>query len=181
MTVPLRGPWSTFILLLILSIVPGAARAQTAATTSFEELRRILKHGHRIVVTDTTGQRVTGKVREVSTSPPSLVIAIPEPRTVRAEAIAEIRTVDCVINGALIGAGIGASLAVWDYLIDPSEPGNGAIFAVAIGLGTAVGAGIDALIDGRRVLYRSGAQKGRVTIAPIATRDRRGLQVVVRF
>ena len=168
------------ILLLILSAAPSAARAQPAAS-SFEELRPMLRNGQTIVVTDTTGQRITGKVRDVSTSPPSLVIAVPAPRTFRAESIAEIRTTDRVINGALIGAGVGTGLAVWDYLIDPSEPGNGAIFAVAIGLGTAIGAGIDALIDRQRVLYRSGTQKGSLTIAPIAGRARRGIQVAVRF
>jgi hypothetical protein len=169
-----------FILLLILSAAPSAARAQTAAS-SFEELRPMLKNGQTIVVTDTTGQRITGKVRDVSTSPPSLVLAVPAPRTFRAESIAEIRTTDRVINGALIGAGVGTGLALWDYLIDPSEPGNGAIFAVAIGLGTAIGAGIDRLIDGRRILYRAGGQKGSLTIAPSAARDRQGVHVTVRF
>ena len=170
----------TFVVVLILSLAPGAARAQTAAT-SFEELRRMLKNGQTIVVTDTSGQRTTGKVRDVSTSPPSLVIAVPGPRTFHADSVAEIRTTDRLLNGALIGAGVGTGLAVWDYLIDPSEPGNGAIFAVAIGLGTAIGAGIDALIDGRRVVYRPGGQKRSLAIAPIAARDRRGVQVAVRF
>ena len=27
----------------------------------------------------------------------------------------------------LIGASVGAGLALWDYLIDPSEPGNVAV------------------------------------------------------
>ena len=180
MAVVHRPRLSPFILLLILSAAPSAARAQTAAS-SFEELRAMLKNGQTIVVTDTTGQRTRGKVRDVSTSPPSLVIAVPTPRTFRAESIAEIRTTDRVMNGALIGASVGTGLAVWDYLIDPSEPGNGAIFAVAIGLGTAIGAGIDALIDGRRILYRASGPKGSLTIAPIAARGRRGVQVAVRF
>jgi len=174
----LRTP--VLVLVLVLSMAPAAARAQTPAT-SFEELRLILKNGQTIVVTDANGQRTKGKVRDVSTSPPSLVIVAPAPLTFPAGSIAEIRTTDSLLNGALIGAGIGTGLAVWDYLIDPSEPGNGAIFAVAIGLGTAIGAGIDALIDGRRVLYRSGQQKRSLTIAPIHARDRRGVQVAVRF
>ena len=58
----------TLAVVLGLTVIPGAARAQTGAT-SFEELRRILKNGQTIVVTDTTGQRIKGKVREVSTSP----------------------------------------------------------------------------------------------------------------
>ena len=177
---PHRGRLRPFIVLLILGITPGAARAQTPAT-SFEELRRILKNGQTIVVTDTSGQRIKGKVRDVSTSPPSLEIAGPAPRTFQAAAVAEIRATDRVLNGALIGAGVGTGLALWDYLIDPSEPGNGIIFGVAIGLGTAIGAGIDALLDGRRVLYRPGGPKPSLTIAPISARDRRGVQVGIRF
>jgi hypothetical protein len=44
----------------------------------------------------------------------------------------------------LVGAAIGTGLATWDYMIDPSEPENAVIFAVAVGLGTAIGAGIGA-------------------------------------
>ena len=169
-----------FILtLLMLSFAPAAARAQTAAGT-FTELRAVLKSGQTIVVTDTTGQRIKGSVRDVSASPPALVIDTPARRTFAENAVAEIRATDSWLNGALIGGGIGGGLALWDYLIDPSEPDNGAIFAVAIGLGTAVVAGIDALIGGR-VLYRSGPQKRTVTIAPFAAAHRRGLQVLVRF
>jgi len=157
------------LLILALSLAPRAARAQTTVT-SLADLRQVLKNGQTIVVTDASGQRFKGKLRDVSTSPPSLVILTPGPRTFPEGSIAEIRTTDSVLNGALIGGAIGTGLAVWDYLIDPSEPGNGPIFAVAIGLGTAIGAGIDALIDGRRV-----------TIAPIGGRDRRGVQVSVRF
>ena len=148
---------------------------------SFEELRLSLKNGQTIVVTDTNGQRTKGKVRDVSTSPPSLAIVGPTPLTFPAGSIAEVRITDSLLNGALIGAGIGTGLAVWDYLIDPSEPGDGAVFAVAIDLGTAIGAGLDALVDGRRVLYRSGHQKRSLRIAPIHARNRRGGQVAVRF
>lgn len=170
----------TFVLVLIVGAAPGLARAQTPAT-SFDELRLRLKNGQTVVVTDTSGQRIKGKVRELSGSPPALAVLTPAPRTFVEGSIAEIRTTDSLLTGALVGGGIGAGLALWDYLIDPSEPGNGVIFGVAIGVGTAVGAGIDALIDGRRLLYRAGPQERTVTIAPIAARNRKGVQVSVRF
>ena len=170
----------TFAVVLALGVVPEAARAQTPAT-SFEELRTILKEGRTIVVTDASGQQIKGKVRELSGSPPSLVIAAPGPRTFTEGAVTEIRTSDSLVNGALIGGSIGTGLAMWDYFIDPSEPGNGIIFTVAIGLGTAIGAGIDALRDGRRVLYRPAQPKRSLTIAPLAGRDRRGVQIRVLF
>jgi hypothetical protein len=170
----------TFALVLILGVLPGAVRAQTAAT-SFDELRLRLKRGQTVVVTATSGERIKGKVGDVSGSPPSLAMLTPTPRTLAEGSVVEIRTTDSLWTGALVGGGIGAGLALWDYLIDPSEPDNGAIFVGAIAIGTAIGAGIDALIDGRRILYRSGPQKRSVTIAPIGARDRKGVQVSVRF
>ena len=140
----------------------------------------MLNNGQTVVVTDTSGKRTKGKVSEVSTTPPSLVLLIPQARTFAEGTVAEIRATDSVRNGALIGASVGAGLALWDYLIDPSEPGNAAIFAISIGLGTAIGAGIDALIKGK-VLYRSPQQKRGVTISPIAGSNRRGVLLQVRF
>jgi hypothetical protein len=96
--------------------------------------------------------------------------------------VTEIRATDPLVNGALIGAAIGTGLAMWDYLIDPSEPGNAAIFTAAIGLGTALGAGIDALTKKRgKVLYASPRQNTGVTISPLLGKDRQGVLVYVRF
>jgi hypothetical protein len=82
----------------------------------------------------------------------------------------------------LIGGGIGTGLAIWDYLIDPSEPGNGVIVAVAIGLGTAIGAGVDALLSrGGKVLYRSGHPTSSVALSALAGKGRQGVLVSVRF
>ena len=168
------------VLVVLVLGIAGAARAQPPAA-SVADLRAILKNGQTIVVTDTAGQRIKGKVREVSSSPPSLVLEGPAPRTFLESSIADVRKTEGVLNGALIGGGIGAGLALWDYSIDPSEPGNGIIFGISICLGTAIGAGIDALRDGGRVVYRAGAAKRSVTLAPIAQRRRQGVQVAVRF
>ena len=179
MSAPARHPRPIGLALLVVAAIPSAAHAQSPAA-SFDDLRRLLKNGQTIVVTDTSGHRVKGTLRDVTTSPPSLAIAAPVPQTFAADAIAEIRTTDRVWNGALIGAGIGSALALWDYAIDPSEPGNGPIFMFAIGTGAAIGAGIDALRSGR-VVYRAGARARTLAITPIATRRLRGVQLSVRF
>jgi hypothetical protein len=166
--------WSTLAVLAILAPSPGPA--QTVAS-SFEELRQVLKKGQTVVVTDASGQRTKGKVADLS--PSSLVVLIREARTFTEGTVTEIRTIDSVWNGALIGAAIGTGLATWDYLIDPSEPGNAAVFTVAIGLGTAVGAGIDALVN--RLLYRSPRQTRRLMFSPVVEKDRKGALVSVRF
>ena len=172
-----RHMWTTLAVFVILA--PSPAPAQTIAY-SFEELQTVLKKGQTVIVTDASGQRVKGKLADVS--PSSLVVFIPEARTFAEGTVTEIRATDPVWNGALIGAAIGTGLAVWDYLIDPSEPGNAAIFTVAIGLGTALGAGIDALVNrAGKAVYVSPRQTRRLRISPVLGKDRQGALVSVRF
>jgi hypothetical protein len=174
-----RLPWCGLAMLLMLAPRPASAQAVAG---SFEELRQILKNGQMVVVTDASGHRTKGKVRDLSTTPTpgSVVLLVPDARTFAESAVSEIRAADSPATGALIGGGVGFGLALWDYLIDPSEPDNAAIFAVAIGLGAAIGLGIDALIDGK-VLYRPRQPRVSVGIAPLIARDRRGVAVSVRF
>jgi hypothetical protein len=174
-----RNPylWSLWAVLAILAASP--APAQTVAN-SFEELQQVLKKGQTVVVTDASGQRTRGKVADVSAF--SVVVFIPETRTFTEAMVTDIRATDSLSNGALTGAAIGTGLAMWDYLVDPSEPGNAAVFTVAIGLGTAIGACIDALVKrGGRILYASPRQTRRLTISPLLAKDRRGALVSVRF
>jgi hypothetical protein len=129
-----------------------------------------------VFVTDTSGRRTKGEVEDISGS--TLVIRSPETRTFTDVATTDIRIPDSPWDGALIGAGIGIGLAIWDYSIDPSEPGNAAIFAIGTGLGAAIGAGIDALrARPGRTVYRS----PRVTVSPVVGRARQGMSMSVRF
>lgn len=171
--------WQITAVAACVVLAPSPARAQTVAR-SFDELRQVLKRGQTVVVTDASGERTKGKVADVS--PSSLVVLIPEARTFAEDTVTEIRTTDPLWNGALIGAAVGTGLATWDYLIDPSEPGNAAIFAVAIGLGTSVGVAIDALVNRRgRAVYASPRQTRRLTISPVFGRNRKSALVSVRF
>jgi hypothetical protein len=168
---------STLAVFVVLAKSP--APAQTVSN-SFEELRQVLRKGQTVVVTDATGQRTKGKVTDVS--PSSLVVLTPAARTFTERTVSEIRVTDRVWNGALIGAAIGTGFAMWDYLIDPSEPGNAVVFTVGIGLGSAVGAGIDALVNrGGKLLYASPRPIPRVTISPVIGKNRQRALVSVRF
>ena len=161
---------------LVVSLFAASAHAQTAAR-SFEELQRMLKVRQTVVVTDESGAETRGRVDELSTA--SLSVG---GRTFAENAIKEIRLPDPLWNGMLIGAGIGTGLATWDYLIDPSEPGNAVIFTVAIGLGTAIGAGMDAMrTRGGRLLYSSSRQTGALRVLPLLDRTRQGALVCIRF
>jgi hypothetical protein len=67
-------------------------------------------------------------------------------------------------------------------MIDPSEPGNAVVFTVAIGLGTAIGAGVDALrTKGGKLLYASPRQTTEIRVLPLLERNRLGALVCIRF
>jgi len=139
-----------------------------------------LKKGQTVLVTDNTGRETKGQVADVSGD--FLTLGTSAKQSFARETITTVRRTDSLKNGALIGAGIGAGFAMWDYLIDPSEPGNAVVFTVAIGLGSAIGAGIDALVNrGGKTIYTSPRQPRHVTIAPVLGKDRQGALVSVRF
>ena len=172
-----RRLWTLLALLVI--VAPRPAPAQTVAG-SFEELRQILKKGQTVVVTDASGQQTRGKVGDLS--PSSLTVLVPDARTFGESAIAEVRRPNSWKKGALIGAGVGAGFAIWDYSIDPSEPGNAAITAVAVGMGTAIGAGIDALVGkGGKILYRPRQRTFSLAISPRVRADRQGVLISLTF
>ena len=177
MLMPNHWTWSALTVLAIG--IAGPARGQTVAD-SFHELRQVLKKGQTVEVVDASGQRTRGKIADVAGT--SLVLLVPETRRFVEDDVIEIRAIDRLWNGAFIGGAIGAGLATWDYLIDPSEPGNAAVYTVAIGLGTGIGAGIDALINrGGRVLYAAPPQRRTPLISLVLGRHRRGALVSVRF
>ena len=162
-----------------IGLSASSASGQTVAT-SFEELERILRTGQTIEVVDAGGQRTRGKIADLAGA--SLVILVPATRTFTEADVVEIRAIDRLWNGALVGAAIGAGLATWDYLIDPSEPGNAAVYAIAIGLGTAIGAGIDTLVNrGGRPLYAAPPQRRTPLISLVLGNHRRAALVSVRF
>jgi hypothetical protein len=160
---------------LVGVLLANGAGAQPAAR-SFDELRSKLNASQTVFVTDASGRQTKGKVVDISGS--TLVILTPETRTFTDAAITDIKITDSRWDGALIGAGAGIGLAIWDYSIDPSEPGNAAIFAIGASLGAAIGAGIDALrARPGRTVYRSPS----VAVSPVLGRTRQGLSISVRF
>jgi hypothetical protein len=166
---------------LALILAPTVVHAQPAR--GFGELRSILKVNDLVIVTDGTGQKTKGRIIDLSVS--SLVVSTPnkssgasDTRTFTEGTVRKIKAADPLRNGALIGAATGTGLALWDYLIDPSEPGNAVIFTVAIGLGSAIGAGVDALTG--QVLYVS-QRPSSVGVSPLFGKGRRGVRVDIRF
>ena len=110
-----------------------------------------ITQGQNVLVVDTSGREYKGRVADLSASSMLLQIG----RQSRRFAAADVATThhrDSLIEGMLIGAGVGAGMGLWDYLIDPSEPGNGAVTGAMIMLGGGIGALVDAGF--RKALYR---------------------------
>ncbi len=150
---------------------------------TFSGLATVLGPGTTVIVTDTMGRRVKGPLTALDPDSLSLVTEGRLQRLARPD-IWEVRQriPDSKANGALYGAMVGTGVALWDQFRDISEPLSAPIWALTVGVGSAVGAGIDALANtGSQVLYRSPQQARRLTIAPFVERNQQGVLVSVRF
>jgi hypothetical protein len=170
---------------LVVLAATATAEAQGIAN-SFTELRLLVRPGDTIGVTGTGGGEVTGKIAELSSSTLALTVAgrRRDFREVELTTIRQRRS-DSLQNGALIGLCIGALLpAVVIAAADDADVGGWAALAVAAygGMGAGIGAGVDALITTRQVIYERRASPGaRLLISPILTAERKGALVSMRF
>lgn len=173
-------------LTLIASTTP--VQAQQVAG-SFDELRMHLKAGDTVTVTDMSGQTIRGKVSQLSASSLELVndsvhrtFTEPDVITIRH------RRHNSVKGGAMSGFKIGGlvggvlgTLVGMSFEINPfAVAAGGALYFGGIGAG--IGAGISALKrHDETVFARSGPAPRRLTISPIVTEKRRGVQMSWAF
>ena len=91
---------------------------------------------------------------------------------------------DSVLNGALIGAGVGVASGLllcrttepWENCIDDAGP---MLRTGAIGAG--VGIAIDLLIRGRKTIYVTDTGSAQLSAAPLVGRRAGGVQVSLNF
>lgn len=167
---------------VLLLVATASAGAQVVAG-NFDQLRVLVKSGDTLTVTDGAGTRSRGKLTDVSAS--SLELEVAGTRRLFREAevnIIEKRGDDSLKNGALIGmvtAGalfgpaIGALTGDWGAAV-----AGGFIYA---GIGAGIGVGIDALIEGQRVIYAASRPKTTVSITPTSRRSGRGVVLSVNL
>jgi hypothetical protein len=181
---------SVAVLFLVLAL-PAVASAQGIAN-SLQELRLLVRPGDRITVTDTAGQRVSGRIAELS--PTSLALLVEGRRRDLAEA--EVVTIthrhaDSLANGALIGLGVGAGFAAVGLALLANDDGYdddlgvgeaAAVVAIYGGIGAGIGTGIDALITRQRVIFeRRGAPPVTLGVAPQFGPRRAGARLTLGF
>jgi len=180
-------------------IVLGACRLAAAQepVRSFDRLNTRLKVGDAICVTDAQGREITGKVR--SFAPDALTLS-GDPGSIPADRVRLItqRRGSRMGTGALLGsvpfAVFGGLLGAAAGSFDTSDPHPVAVAAagaVLLGaLGAGLGAGVGALLPGRKqVVYRAPGAGGathdgtgaRLSIAPVMTPRAKGVAVRVSF
>ena len=142
--------------------------------------------GDVVYVTDATGATIKGPLAAV-TDDAVQVFVRGGLRHVPASDVRRIqwRSPDSPLTGALIGAGIGAIPGIYWLVVDPNEctgmcPEEYAAIAICAGIGWV----IDRAVHRKVTVYVAGASSGgagRAVVGPLVTRDRRGVQVAVRF
>lgn len=155
-----------------LGAAPVSAQANSGPSagpvTSFDQLWMKVKSGDTVYVLDTNARETTGTFARVS--PASIAVLVDgQIREISFDDVSQVaRRGDRLWNGAVIGGAFGALAAV---LVNTSADGclfspcvatagerTFTVLAVA-GVYTAIGAGIDALIHGRTVVYRATPQR----------------------
>jgi hypothetical protein len=167
-------------------IAGAQAPGQGSKTPSLASTKASVPVGDIVYVTDRTGVTLKGRLAAV-TDDSVQVRARTDERSVPA---AEIRRIqwqrpDSPLTGVLIGAAIGAVPGIYWLIVDPNEcTGMCPEEYAAIGISAVVGGLIDHAIKKKVTVYAAPASSGRagsVTIGPLVTRHRRGVQVALKF
>ena len=181
--------WKIAVVLAVISLLLAVAfAAAQEPVRDFSQLNTRLRPGDTIWVTDAQGREVKGQI--LSLAPDQLTLeggarafAGPDVKAIT------VRRHDSLGNGALIGLGIGGGLTAVACLASAEEgdaPWCAAAALVYGGLGAGIGVGIDALMPGKKIIaYRApgsgGAPHARLSIAPVVTRQSKGLAVSFAF
>lgn len=177
-------------ILCLCAAAPGTAAAQGIAT-SYQELRLLVRAGDKVTVVDHTGQKVSGRITDLSSTSLALVVD-GRPREWRETEVATItqRRGDSLTNGALIGLGTGAGISAIGIAIssandvyDDVNAGEvAAVIALYAAIGAGIGAGIDALISRHRVIFeRESGPAVSLMIAPQFGPARVGARLSIGF
>ena len=181
---PLRQFATRTLLLASVQTTASAASAQPNVAQSFEQLQVLVSAGDAVKVIDSEGNRVAGKIADVSDS--RLILNVNGTKRTFAEGdVREIRRRggDSLANGAWWGLGVGAGIGTLGYAAwctTMSCSGSEIVIIPVYGaLGAGIGVGVDALIRGEKGLYRAPGTLA-MSVTPIFGR-RTGVGVSVSF
>ena len=174
---------------VVVASLAAATEVRAQERGAFEELGQKVKPGQSLVLKDSEGNSVSGKLVSISGSE----IVILRQRALRrdqeerfqAGSISRIQRPDTMLEGALIGLGVGlagagaiASTNEWNP--DYGAPGAFMVYGALLG---GVGAGVGMAVDSafKTTIYDASKTKARVNIAPMVRGGRKGVLATVRF
>lgn len=191
-TQPARTEGYRALAFALVAVLATAALAGAQTAASFDELPRVLSPGDVVTVVDNSGESHVGRIIDLSPSALSLETTgvLHDLRSADVSTIRQRRP-DPLRNGALIGLTVGiipgfflSSGAVGFASDRGGSPGGAAAVAAvfSLGLGAALGAGVDALIQDSYVIYeRRGGSRKRLAVSPLVSAERRGVAVSLSF
>ena len=172
-------------LAIVFALVTSPASAQAPAR-NLDELRLKVQAGDMIYVTEEGGRERAGRI--VDLSPAALTVSFDgAPRVLSESSILRIRQrqSDSLWMGGVIGAGVGLGLGVASASFSEEcshhSTSSGCIGPVLLmtGLSAAVGIGIDAMIQGRTVVYETPRLSAHVS--PLMSPGGMGVRLSVQF
>ena len=148
-----------------------------------------VKPGQTLVMKDSAGQSISGKLVSISGSEIVIVRSRPLRRVqeerFQAGAITRISRPDTLLEGALVGLGVGLGGAFAIAATNEWNPDYGAegAFMVYGALMGGAGAGIGMAIDSafKATIYDASKTTARVNLAPMVRGGRKGILATIRF
>ena len=172
-------------IVLVLAAATATAPLAGAQSLSFDRLALELNQGDRVTVTDSGGQKLQGRIVDLSPSILSLQAGALRRDLNRDDvSVVQRRERDSLTNGAVFGfaSGVGVALILvvgeGGYAAAPAAAPWYALFGAA---GAGIGACLDSLHQGSRVIYRAAPSNRRLAVSPRLSRDGAVLSVSLGF
>ena len=171
---------------LALAAATLNASLAEAQNVSFDRLALQLNQGDRVTITDSEGQETKGRIVDLSPSMLSLETAgLRRDLTGGDVSVIERRYHDSLGNGALIGLVSGvvfiATIVAAECSGCATDPEVMPWYALFGAAGAGIGAGLDSLHQGSRVVYRAAPSDRRLAVSPVVSPDRQGVSVSLGF
>lgn len=158
-----------------------ASAQQAGSDPAFERMRTKLKVGNRLTVDLMNGSSVEGRLIDAGPDTLSISTAAGERRLPRLDVATVRRHGHGIILGSVIGAGVGLTCGIFvgQILDNEGYDADPAIFGFTL-MGLGIGAGIDALANIPKTVYRQSSPP-RTTFKVEAGPRRKAVRVAIAF
>ena len=173
------------IITLVLAALAVTASLAEAQRVTFDRLALQLNQGDSVIVTHSDGRRLRGRIVDLSASTLALQIdGLRRDLDGGDIAVIRHRERDSLTNGAAIGFGSGVAIIVSLFAHHGGLDHAGVVFFYSSLFGAAgagIGAGLDALHEESRVVYRTAPSNRRLAVSPVVSPERQGVSVSLGF